>query len=483
MRTIIENIQYTGKVRAGYILGFILLLISFLLTLFANNELIKNARLVAKTHNLVSNLEAMISKVKDGEIGFRGYLITGDEEYLDPFFGSRRSVDSIYQETRLLVSGKERLARLDSLKLRIESKYNHFEGALGMVRHDNEVFTANMLDSFRKSRYTMDEIMKEVKTMQNEEEVAIRERDITLKKITDTVQSFVFASMVIAFFLVVFGFSFHVKENKERMLAEKKVRAYQDELRKRIDELAEANRQLVEMRREEKFAATGRIARTIAHEIRNPLTNINLAVDQLVTEPAGEEDPAYLFEMITRNSNRINQLISELLSSTKFAELNFVKTSINQLLDDTLELAKDRILLSNVTLEKKYFDDLCEMSVDREKLKIAFLNLIINALEAMEGKSDGKLKIETAIEGDRCLVKISDNGTGMDLDAESKLFEPYYTTKAQGNGLGLTNTQNIILNHKGSINVDSKPGLGTCFTITLNPAQKYTHNEAKIPHL
>lgn len=469
MRTILENIQYKGKIRAGYILGFFLLLISFLLTLYANNELIKNARLVAKTHNLVSNLEAMISKVKDGEIGFRGYLITGDVEYLQPFFGSRNSVDSIYRQTRPLAAKGSQAEDLDQLKANIEKKYSQFEAALALVRHNNQVYTANMMDSFRRSKYTMDEIMKEVQVMQEKEEILIHDRDSKLKRITDTVQSFVMASMVIAFFLVIFGFSFHVKENKERMFAERKVRAYQDELRKRIDELGAANRELIKMRREEKFAATGRIARTIAHEIRNPLTNINLAADQLSSElPPGDENTGFLFEMISRNSNRINQLISELLSSTKFAELSFVKTSITELLDDTLKLAADRILLSNVNLVKKYPKEACKIPVDREKMKIAFLNIIINALEAMQDKPGGQLTIEVKQEEGKCIVIIADNGIGMDKDAESKLFEPYFTTKQKGNGLGLTNTQNIILNHKGSINVDSVEGEGTTFTITLN---------------
>ncbi len=475
MRTLLENIQYKGKVRTGYILGFLLLLVSFLLTLFANNELIKNARLVAKTHNIVSNLEAMISKVKDGEIGFRGYLITGDEEYLGPFFGSRKSVDSIYYETRALAVNEDQKEDLDLLKSRIEKKYTHFESALTLVRHNNEVYTANMLDSFKKSKYTMDEIMRDVQSIQNREEVLIADRDAKLKKITDTVQSFVMASMVIAFFLVVFGFSFHVKENKERMFAENKVRAYQEELRKRIDELAEANKELIAMRREEKFAATGRIARTIAHEIRNPLTNINLAADQLSSElPAEVDNTGFLFEMITRNSNRINQLISELLSSTKFAELNFVKTCIDDLLDETLKLAADRLLLSNVELVKSYSGETCQILVDREKMKIAFLNIIINALEAMQNKEYGKLTIETKQERDKCIVIIADNGTGMDPEDESKLFEPYFTTKQKGNGLGLTNTQNIILNHKGTINVSSVEGEGTRFIISLNTEKRYT---------
>ncbi len=470
MRTILQNIQYEGKIKAGYITGFFLLLVSFLLTLYANSELIKNAKLVARTHKVIANLELMLSKVKDGEIGFRGYLITGDVEYLTPYFGSRKSVDSVFNETKLLVAdNKVQVQNIDSVKFIIEKKYTYFEQTLKSVRHSNQVNTPSMLDSFKSSKANMDLIRKEVQKMQNREHASIGQRDQKLKIITDAVQSIVIASIIIAFFLVVFGFSTHVKENKHRMRAEKKVKTYQDALKARIEELAEANNELIQMRRQEKFAATGRIARTIAHEIRNPLTNINLAADQLSAEfPPNDENTGFLFEMITRNSHRINQLISELLNSTKFAELNYLKVSINELLDETLKQAEDRMLLKNVQLVKIYANDICEISVDKEKIKIAFLNIIINALEAMEDAENAQLLIETKKEGDKCVVMITDTGTGIDEESESKLFEPYFTTKQKGNGLGLTNTQNIILNHKGSINVKTKAGEGTCFTITLN---------------
>ena len=95
--------------------------------------------------------------------------------------------------------------------------------------------------------------------------------------------------------------------------------------------------------------------------------------------------------------------------------------------------------------------------VDKEKIKLAFLNIIVNAIEAME-KDKGVLTIRTFKQGNKCIVEFSDNGTGMDEDTVQKLFDPYFTSKANGNGLGLTNTQNIILNHKGNINVRSKVG-------------------------
>jgi len=171
--------------------------------------------------------------------------------------------------------------------------------------------------------------------------------------------------------------------------------------------------------------------------------------------------------MISRNSVRINQLITDLLNSTKFTELVYKKISINQLLDETLELAKDRIVLHNITVIKYYSNDICDIAADVERIKIAFLNLIVNAIEAMEpGK--GILQLRTATRDNKCVVTITDNGPGIDTDSQSRIFEPYFTTKTKGTGLGLTNTQNIILNHNGHISLDSDKGKGTTFTITLD---------------
>ena len=111
----------------------------------------------------------------------------------------------------------------------------------------------------------------------------------------------------------------------------------------------------------------------------------------------------------------------------------FQKVSINQLLDETLVLAKDRIQLNNIKVEKKYTEDICDVAVDTEKIKIAFLNIIVNAIEAMESDK-GILIIKTENKNDKCVVTVTDNGSGIDQESISKLFEPYFTSKPKGNG-------------------------------------------------
>ena len=223
---------------------------------------------------------------------------------------------------------------------------------------------------------------------------------------------------------------------------------------------------LRELKSMEKFTATGRVARTIAHEVRNPLTNISLAAEQLQELTTQNNESSMLLDMIGRNSIRINQLISDLLNATKIIELNIRPVSINKILDETLEMATDRLDLSQVKVEKNYAADVCNVFVDEEKIKIAFLNIIVNAIEAME-KSKGILSLRTKNGGDSCIIEIEDNGNGMDDDTLQKLFEPYFTNKPNGNGLGLTNCQNIILSHRGNVTVKSALRKGTLFIVTL----------------
>lgn len=235
-----------------------------------------------------------------------------------------------------------------------------------------------------------------------------------------------------------------------------------------IQDITEKKREEQEKQHQEKFVITGRIARVIAHEVRNPLTNILLAVSQFKEEEevAVNDDSSLYTDIIERNCTRINQLITELLDSTRMIELHTAEYGINQLIENALNLAQDRMQLHEMRLNKQLVAPDIKVNADDEKVVIAFLNIIINAIEAM-APGKGILTITTRRNQDKAQVQISDNGMGIPEEKLSRLFDPFYTNKAKGTGLGLTSTQNILLNHKGTIHVDSEPGKGTTFTITL----------------
>lgn len=231
-----------------------------------------------------------------------------------------------------------------------------------------------------------------------------------------------------------------------------------------IKDITSVKEKEIEAQTTRKFASTGRIARVLAHEIKNPLTNISLSIDQLKFELPDPvmKDTGDLLDMIERNSKRINELINQLLDATRYTELKRVPYPINQLVEETLEQARDTIILKEIEVVKDLDKDERMVEMDVDKIKIVLFNLIINAIEAMEGKK-GVLTLRTTIDNKRTCIEVADNGTGLTPEQLDKIFEPFYTSKPQGTGLGLTNAQGIMISHQGLLKVKSKAGVGTSF--------------------
>lgn len=217
----------------------------------------------------------------------------------------------------------------------------------------------------------------------------------------------------------------------------------------------------------EKLGATGRLVRTLAHEVRNPLNNINMSVEQLIgTETENDENALYL-DIIQRNSKRIGDLITELLDTSRPSELSFERCTLQSVMDDSIADALDRITLQRINMQIKYYNEPCYIMANKEKLKIAFLNIIINAVEAMPNDGSGELDIEIDSTGIMHSVKVKDNGCGIPEEHISRLFEPYFTSKRNGMGLGLAATLNILQSHKAQVDVTSVVNSGTTFLISF----------------
>jgi PAS domain S-box-containing protein len=218
----------------------------------------------------------------------------------------------------------------------------------------------------------------------------------------------------------------------------------------------------------EKLRSTATLLRTLAHEVRNPLTNINLSVEQLKPELNSEDANIYL-DIIARNCGRIDTLISELLDLSRPAEISLQKSGLQEIIDSTLSAASDRISLKNIRLERAYPERPAFVMADREKLKIALLNIVINAVEAVPSQS-GIITISIRQESRHYKVFINDNGGGIPEENISRIFEPYFTSKTNGFGLGLAATWNILQSHRAGIDVNSQLGEGTSFMLTFEEA-------------
>jgi signal transduction histidine kinase len=462
--------NFSRKIRSGYLAAFLLLLFSYILNINATLRLRSQNQWLDHTREVINKLELLLSYIKDSEIGLRGLIMMKDEKFLLPYYTSEKKVDSIYLILHASTNDNSiQQERTLLLRKLIDRKFDLITEQLQSLRESHLEVNDFVHAKAFESKQIMDSIRFVIGMMENRENELLKERSENVTSTNNVVYALIIIPFVISILLVGYSLVTFNIENKAKKRATHVAEEYHDQLEKRIQELHEANEELMSLRSMEKFASTGRIARVIAHEVRNPLTNIDLAAGQLDSADLSSEDKKTFLEIIARNSRRINQLIKDLLNATKFSELKYEKADINHLLDEAAEDARDRAQLNKISIEKKYAKNIPPIQVDKERIKIAFLNIIMNAIESMAGDK-GTLRLETTIKNNMCLINISDNGRGMDHETLARIFDPYFTSKTRGNGLGLTNTQNIILNHKGKIQAFSEPGRGTLFSISLNMA-------------
>ena len=462
--------KIADRTRWGYLTAFIILLISYIVSFVSAQNLMKQSALVNHSNEVIHSAENVVGYVTRGESAARGYLITKNKDLLIRYYDSRHNADSaLNKEKELTLDNPAQRKNMDSLKVLINDKFSWMDSTIAMF-NNTQTITNEIINKRTEGANKMKKVELFIQQIQKEEKSLFYKRNNKLAKYSALIKGFTIISLIVAILLTIYSIITFNKENKAKREASEKAGAYRKQLELRIEELAALNLELIELRNIEKFAATGRISRTIAHEVRNPLTNINLATEQLHNEVPANEDVSLLLQMISRNSNRINQLINDLLDSTKTSELQYTNTSINNVLNESLELATDRIDLKHIKVIKNFEKDIYPVLIDQEKIKIAFLNIIVNAIEAMDDY--GTLSLFTESKSQLCMVKISDTGRGLAKEDLARLFEPYFTTKEKGKGLGLTNTQNIILAHDAHINVESEPGKGTSFTISFTVAKE-----------
>jgi signal transduction histidine kinase len=211
---------------------------------------------------------------------------------------------------------------------------------------------------------------------------------------------------------------------------------------------------------------TGQFTSVMAHEIRNPLTSINLAAQMLQSLATDDNQKVYL-DIIMRSSVRINDMITDLLTPAVAEGTPHERYSIDQLLDEVLVITGDRLLLKNITVIKKYSTQESGIIMDRSKMKIALTNIIINAIDAMPSEN-GQLKLVTRSLNGKWVIEINDNGTGISKKNLKTMFNPYVTNKPGGMGLGLSTTLDILQANHARASVQSEEGKGTRFILSFD---------------
>lgn len=221
----------------------------------------------------------------------------------------------------------------------------------------------------------------------------------------------------------------------------------------------------------ERLSMTGKIARSLAHEIRNPLTNLNLALAQLRDEFPSDNVTVILYEdIIQRNAVRIEALISEILRASRPDHLELELHSVIDVIEGALALANDRLDLKKIEVLLDYSGSFSRILVDKNRLETALLNIFINAIESMAERV-GRLTIRVFEQNKTISILISDNGRGIPANDLPRLFDPFFTSKPTGMGLGLTSTKNIINSLSANITVSSEVNVGTSFKLIFKLAE------------
>lgn len=234
-----------------------------------------------------------------------------------------------------------------------------------------------------------------------------------------------------------------------------------------FDDLTEIRRLEREVRMQDRLAAVGRLAAAIAHEIRNPLTSIAGSVSMLSSVPEMNEEHRRLLDIVTRESQRLNSIITDFLAYSRPKQYHFANVDLLPLVEDTLTLMEHRMTAekTGIAIERKFAASQVIVVADGDKLKQVFWNLCENSVRAMQ--QGGTLSVAIEPLGGDWQIAFADTGTGMTPQQIEKIFEPFQTNFEGGTGLGLAIVYQIVQAHEGKVWARSKPGQGTTFVLRL----------------
>ncbi len=235
-----------------------------------------------------------------------------------------------------------------------------------------------------------------------------------------------------------------------------------------FDDLTEIRRLEREVRMQDRLAAVGRLAAAIAHEIRNPLTSIAGSVSMLSDAPSLNPEERHLLQIVTRESDRLNNIITDFLAYSRGKQYRFERVNLIPLLQDTLTLLEHRLTAENagIKLERSFPKSEAWVLADGDKLKQVFWNFCENAVRAMK-KNGGRLTVALAERGPDWEMSFADTGPGINPQQTEKIFEPFQSNFEGGTGLGLAIVYQIVQAHEGKVWARSEAGKGASFVMRL----------------
>jgi two-component system sensor histidine kinase AtoS len=250
------------------------------------------------------------------------------------------------------------------------------------------------------------------------------------------------------------------------------LRTFSEQMEEKIQKTTAALRKIeAQLILSEKLAALGQLAAGIAHEIRNPLTSINILIHSLRESLSSKNSHREDLKVIEEEIDRINEIVDQFLRFARPSPPLLEKAEVPSIFEETLQLLRPQVEKQRISVQKN-FRSLPPITIDKEQMKQVVLNLLLNAIQAMpEG---GRLKLSGKIPTGNQWIQLSiqDSGIGIPPADMDKLFDPFFSNREGGIGLGLSIAHRIIDQHHGRIEVESTPDKGTLFTIWLPLEQR-----------
>jgi PAS domain S-box-containing protein len=245
-----------------------------------------------------------------------------------------------------------------------------------------------------------------------------------------------------------------------------------------IEDVSERRGREARLRRAESLASLTTLAAGVAHEIKNPLQSIGIHMQLIqkslqTIDDSGAETMGEYVDVVNEELERLNRIVVDFLFAVRPMNTELEDAELNPILEDLLEFVQFELDEAGIAVSTDLEADLPLLRLDEKYIKQAVLNIVKNAISAMP--DGGTLSVRTQLQGDEVLLRISDTGEGMTDEVLNKIFEPYFTTKEYGSGIGLTLVYKIVKEHMGEISVVSQPAKGSSFAIHFPIPQREQH--------
>ncbi len=478
------KISLDALVGLGFVLSLLILAVIGFLSYHSLSEFIDTAQSVENSHTLIEKLDDLTTEVGDVESASRGFVMSGDDLYLEPYYSALNEVNSTLQQIRELSSGTAQEVMVRQIEALCSEKLDHSRQLVQLRRQDG-IKAASRLFLTGTGHEMMDRLRAKIDEMGSIAKGALKRRSAAAQVRGRNAIRALFIGMLLSFSILSSIYYQLHREIVRRRSSEREIQSLNSDLERRIEErtvrLAELNKELAQ--RNEELARANHLKSEflarMSHELRTPMNAIIGFSDLLAEEPEGPLNEEYrrYIKHINEGARHLLQLINDILDLSKIeaGRLELFPTGFRaaEALEEVMSVIRPLAQIKHIVIENRVAANV-QINADRTRFKQVLYNLLSNAVKFTPEK--GRVWIEALNSGERVFFTVADTGNGIAPEEHENIFNEFHqvakTTRGvkEGTGLGLAITRRLIEMHGGSISVESKPGNGSRFIFSLNSA-------------